>query len=69
MGFGVGFRSFLVGVWLAVGCKVAHGGLRDGSQWWFPFLIDSDGFGCFFFFFFFNVASNTQFKIFVGLFS
>ena len=29
--FGVGFGSILVGVWLAVGCGVAHDGLRGGS--------------------------------------
>ena len=28
----VGFGSISVGVWLAVGCKVAHGGLRGGSR-------------------------------------
>jgi hypothetical protein len=70
MGFGVGFRSFLVGLWFAVGCRVAHGGLRGGSRWWFPFLVDSGGFGVgFFFFFFFFFTPNTQCKIFVGLFS
>ena len=33
MGFKVGFGSISVGVWLAVGCKVAHDGLRGGSRW------------------------------------
>ena len=47
-GFGVGFRLISVGVWLAVGCGVGFG----GWQWWFPFLVDSGGFGCVFFFFF-----------------
>ncbi len=29
----VGFRSISVGVWLAVGCRLARGGLRGGSRW------------------------------------
>jgi hypothetical protein len=62
MSFGVGFRLFLVGVWLAVGCRVAYGGLRDGSRWWFPFLINSGGFGCVFFFFFLTLLQTHNIK-------
>jgi hypothetical protein len=29
----VGFGSISVGVWLAVGCRLARGGLRGGSWW------------------------------------
>ena len=51
MGFGVGFRSFSVGVWFAVGCRVAHGG---GFHFWsIPVVLGVV------FFFFFNFAPNT----------
>ena len=51
-GFGVGFRLISVGVWLAVRCGVGFGVGLGGWQWWFPFLVDSGGFGCVFFFLF-----------------
>ena len=50
--FGVGFGSILVGVWLAVGCGVAHGEFVGWLAVVFPFLVDSGGFGFGFFFLF-----------------
>jgi hypothetical protein len=46
-GFLLGFGWVSGGFgWLAVvGCGVGLG----GWQWWFPFLVDSGGFGCGFF--------------------
>jgi hypothetical protein len=38
VGCGVGFRLISVGVWLAVGCGVARGGLRGGFQGGFGWL-------------------------------
>ena len=81
MGFGVGFGSISVGVWLTVGCRAAHSGLR-GGLWWVCGVARGGGFyfwlipmvlGVVFFFFFmfflFYIAPNTQCKIFVGSFS
>ncbi len=45
----VGFGSISMGVSLAVGCRVARGGLWGGSWWWFSFLVNFGGFGCEFF--------------------
>jgi hypothetical protein len=44
-------HRFLLGFgWLAVmGCGVDFEVSCDGWQWWFPFLVDSSGFGCGFF--------------------
>ena len=55
VGCEVGFGLISVGVWLAVGCGwlvVGCGVGLGGWQWWFPFLVDSGGFGCGFFFLF-----------------
>ena len=69
-GIMVVFGSISMGVSLAVGCRVARGGLWGGSWWWFPFLVDFGGFGCeFFFVVLFYVAPNTQCKICFGAFS
>ena len=73
MGFKVGFGSISVGVWLAVGCKVAHGGFVE----WLAVVVSTIGrirqfwmwvFFCFFVFLFY-VAPNTQCKIFIRSFS
>ena len=45
MGFGVGFGSIFVGVWLAVGCRVARGG---GSHFWSIPVVLGVGFLLFF---------------------
>ena len=43
-----------------VGCGVDFGVGCGGWQWWFPFLVDSGGFGCgFFVVVLFYVAPNT----------
>ena len=77
MGCGVGFDSISVGVRLAVGSGVAHGGLWSSSRWvcgvargggshfWSILIVLGVGF----FVFLFYVASNTQCKIFAGAFS
>ncbi len=57
-----GFGSRWFAGWVMVGL--------GGSQWWFPFLVDSDGFGGgFFVVVLFYVAPNTQCRIFSGAFS
>jgi hypothetical protein len=43
----VDFGSISVGVWLAMGCGVAHGGFVG----WLAVVVPILGFGCFFFFF------------------
>ena len=51
--FGVGFGSISVG-------GLAHGGLRGGSRWWFPVLVDSGGLRCGFVLFFCFMLLQTH---------